>query len=63
MKSFLALLTATALTGARPLDISSSLQNILANTHGSDAYRYPTDLTRGIVPVSGVVNALDLSAD
>ncbi|KAK5953483.1 hypothetical protein OHC33_005427 [Knufia fluminis] len=32
------------------LDISSSLQNILANTHGSDLYTYPTDLTRGIIP-------------
>lgn len=32
------------------LDISTSLQNILDNTHGSDLYTYPTDLTRGIVP-------------
>ncbi|KAL2424217.1 Altered inheritance of mitochondria protein 6-like protein [Exophiala dermatitidis] len=35
---------------AEGLDISQGLQNILANTHGSDAYTYPTDLTRGIVP-------------
>jgi len=33
-------------------DISGSLQNILDNTHSSDLYTYPTDLTRGIVPVS-----------
>ncbi|KAK5106086.1 hypothetical protein LTS08_000202 [Lithohypha guttulata] len=33
------------------LDISASLQNILANTHGSELYTYPTDLTRGIIPV------------
>jgi len=33
------------------LGISSGLQNILANTHGSDLYTYPTDLTRGIIPV------------
>lgn len=33
-------------------DVSSSLQNILDNTHGSDLYTYPTDLTRGIIPVS-----------
>jgi len=33
------------------LDISNSLQNILDNTHGSDLYAYPTDLTRGILPV------------
>jgi hypothetical protein len=32
------------------LDISTSLQNILANTDGSKAYTYPTDLTRGIIP-------------
>ncbi|KAK5093287.1 hypothetical protein LTR70_005003 [Exophiala xenobiotica] len=32
------------------LDISSGLQNILDNTHGSDLYAYPTDLTRGILP-------------
>jgi hypothetical protein len=33
------------------LDISATLQNILANTQNSDGYTYPTDLTRGIVPV------------
>lgn len=33
-------------------DVSNALQNILSNTHGSDLYTYPTDLTRGIVPVS-----------
>ena len=32
-------------------DVSDSLQNILANTHGSAAYTYPTDLTRNIMPV------------
>lgn len=31
--------------------ISDTLQNILANTHKSDLYSYPTDLTRGIIPV------------
>ncbi|KAJ9617131.1 Altered inheritance of mitochondria protein 6 [Cladophialophora chaetospira] len=31
------------------LDISTTLQNILANTQNSDGYTYPTDLTRGIV--------------
>jgi len=36
------------------LDISNTLQNILDNTDGSDAYTYPTDLTRGIVPVSTI---------
>lgn len=35
----------------RNLDVSNGLQNILANTHGSNLYKYPTDLTRGIIPV------------
>lgn len=30
---------------------SPALQNILMNTDRSDAYDYPTDLTRGILPV------------
>lgn len=30
---------------------SGALQNILQNTHQSPAYGYPTDLTRGIIPV------------
>jgi len=37
---------------AEGLDISDTLQNILSNNHNSDAYSYPTDLTRGIIPVS-----------
>lgn len=37
---------------AEGLDISQSLQNILSNSHNSDAYTYPTDLTRGIAVVS-----------
>ncbi len=37
---------------AQGVDISTSLQNILSNSHGSDGYTYPTDLTRGITPVS-----------
>lgn len=32
--------------------ITSSLQAILMNTHGSREYEYPTDLTRDIYPVS-----------
>jgi hypothetical protein len=32
--------------------VPTTLQNILSNTHGSDLYSYPTDLTRAIVPVS-----------
>ncbi|KZF20408.1 alkaline phosphatase [Xylona heveae TC161] len=32
------------------LDVPAALSNILANTHQSNLYTYPTDLTRGIVP-------------
>ncbi|THD00376.1 hypothetical protein EYZ11_000103 [Aspergillus tanneri] len=32
--------------------LQSGLQNILKNTHGSEEYGYPTDLTRGIMPDS-----------
>jgi hypothetical protein len=32
--------------------ITSSLQSILKNTHGSNEYEYPTDLTRNLLPVS-----------
>ncbi|CAI7577603.1 unnamed protein product [Penicillium crustosum] len=31
--------------------ITSSLQSILKNTHGSADYRYPTDLTRDLLPI------------
>ncbi|KAF1967487.1 hypothetical protein BU23DRAFT_559397 [Bimuria novae-zelandiae CBS 107.79] len=31
-------------------DVSSTLQNILKNTDGTNKYRYPTDFTRGIIP-------------
>lgn len=62
MKSFaLCLILAGASTGlaaplpasatAEGLDITFTLQNILANTDQSGAYTYPTALTRGIVPV------------
>lgn len=51
MKSVLGLLVAAALAVAIPPDVSSGLQNILRNTHKSKAYTYPTDLTRGIIPV------------
>lgn len=36
--------------------ITSSLQAILKNTHGSKEYDYPTDLTRDIYPVSDVLS-------
>ncbi|MCJ1313017.1 hypothetical protein MMC25_006693 [Agyrium rufum] len=47
-----ALAGCAALAVATAPDVSSTLQNILANTDKSDLYTYPTDLTRGIVPVS-----------
>jgi hypothetical protein len=36
-------------------EISSTLQNILRNTDKSDSYQYPTDFTRGIIPVSSIL--------
>lgn len=38
--------------------VSSSLQNVLTNTHGSRDYGYPTDFTRGIMPVRLPVHSL-----
>lgn len=35
--------------------ITSSLQSILKNTHGSKEYEYPTDITRDIFPVSDLL--------
>ncbi|KAJ5688917.1 hypothetical protein N7462_003309 [Penicillium macrosclerotiorum] len=43
----------TALSGADPVigSITSSLQSILKNTHGSKDYGYPTDVTRDLLPI------------
>lgn len=38
--------------GAGVLLQNGALQNILKNTDKTDKYRYPTDFTRGIEPVS-----------
>ena len=54
---------AAVIPRSNDLDISQTLQNILANTHGSDAYSYPTDLTRGIIPVRCGGNNKDAQAD
>jgi hypothetical protein len=43
-------LLAVALASYDP-DISGALQNILKNTDRSTRYQYPTDFTRGIIPV------------
>lgn len=57
MVSSLVLVTAVGLAlsaGPRPVigTMTSSLQSILMNTHGSKDYEYPTDITRNILPVS-----------
>ncbi|KAI9707630.1 MAG: hypothetical protein M1836_000591 [Candelina mexicana] len=39
-------------------DVSSTLSNILADTDRSSRYTYPTDLTRGIVPIGHEPSAL-----
>lgn len=56
--SALFLASPTAAQGAS----DSQLQSILKNTHGSSEYRYPTDFTRGILPVSmpGLVGGFHL---
>lgn len=42
----------TAYLAYAPSDASGALQNILKNTDRTDKYRYPTDFTRDIEPVS-----------
>ncbi|KAF2021401.1 hypothetical protein BU24DRAFT_417064 [Aaosphaeria arxii CBS 175.79] len=49
LPTILPCLVAGVLATAIP-DVSSTLQNILKNTDNSNKYRYPTDLTRGIIP-------------
>lgn len=51
---FLASVVVALLAGPDPAigAITSSLQSILKNTHGSADYGYPTDLTRDLLPVS-----------
>lgn len=56
MVSAIVLLTAVVVAlsaGPDPVigAITSSLQSILKNTHGSKEYEYPTDITRDIYPV------------
>ncbi|KAK8184679.1 hypothetical protein BC567DRAFT_191495 [Phyllosticta citribraziliensis] len=50
----LLLLSFSGIVGAAPVvqvpDVSEPLQNILQNTDRSQLYRYPTDLTRAIIP-------------
>lgn len=54
ISSTLAFAALRAVDAAAIPDVSGTLQNILQNTHGSDLYTYPTDLTRGILPVSAI---------
>jgi hypothetical protein len=52
------LFTASAVLLALPemvLGLPTGLQNVLQNTHRSKEYEYPTDFTRGIVPVSFLI--------
>lgn len=51
---FLSSVVVALLAGPDPAigTITSSLQSILKNTHGSTDYGYPTDLTRDLLPVS-----------
>ncbi len=47
----IAVITFAITVSAVSPDVSSTLGNILANTDRSNRYTYPTDLTRGIIPV------------
>lgn len=63
MVSALLLLTAMVVglsAGPDPVigALTSSLQSILRNTHGSKEYEYPTDITRDIYPVSELLICL-----
>jgi hypothetical protein len=58
MKNFF-LIPAQISFASKASAISNTLQNILANTHKSNLYTYPTDLTREIVPVND--SSLDVS--
>ncbi|GAD91841.1 hypothetical protein ANI_1_422064 [Paecilomyces variotii No. 5] len=49
--SVLSATSAALLASAQLVAGTSNLQNVLKNTHGSDEYRYPTDFTRGIMPI------------
>ncbi|KXG50095.1 uncharacterized protein PGRI_060620 [Penicillium griseofulvum] len=57
---FLSSVVVALLAGPDPAiaAITSSLQSILRNTHGSSDYGYPTDITRDILPVGHDESAL-----
>lgn len=49
-KLWVAVLAACNAVAQSDVPISSSLQSILANANQSELYKYPTQLTQGIVP-------------
>ena len=52
MRSLALIALATGSSALALPEVSDALQNILKNTDKSDKYKYPTDFTREIVPVS-----------
>lgn len=46
------LLIAGSLLSSPAASVVSEFQSVLQNTHRSNEYGYPTDFTRGIMPVS-----------
>lgn len=52
VKMIQSLLIAGGLLASSAAAVAPEFQNILQNTHRSNEYGYPTDLTRGIMPVS-----------
>lgn len=51
MRAFTTLALLATFASATDPDVSSSFQKILSDTNGNALYNYPTDLTRGIIPV------------
>ncbi|KAE8352753.1 histone acetylation protein-domain-containing protein [Aspergillus coremiiformis] len=49
--SFFVAASATLLSPGLAAGTSIELQSVLKNTHGSNEYGYPTDFTRGIMPI------------
>lgn len=46
------LLIAGSLLSSPAASVVPEMQSVLQNTHRSNEYKYPTDFTRGIMPVS-----------
>jgi hypothetical protein len=55
-QSLLVAASAALLSPGLAAGTSAELQSVLKNTHGSNEYGYPTDFTRGIMPVGSTLS-------